>query len=127
LAKSKVLDVGNCGPDHATLGWMLSNHFDVEIDRALCVDDALERMRACEYELVLVNRLIFDDASPGKRLIEDAKADKSIRKTPIMMISNFDDAQQDAVAAGAEPGFGKNDIFADSTVRLLSNYLPAKG
>ena len=31
MAKRKVLDVGNCGPDHASLRRMLTNYFGVEV------------------------------------------------------------------------------------------------
>ena len=36
-----------------------------------------------------------------------------------MLVSNFEDAQAEATAAGAEPGFGKNDLFDERTGRLL--------
>ena len=124
---AKVLEVGNCDPDHAALRRMLTERFDVEIDRVMFVDEALTRLRANDYALVLFNRLIFADHSPGLELVHRAKADPAINGAPIMMISNFEEAQAQSVAAGAVPGFGKNALFEEDTTRLLAQYLPPKG
>jgi DNA-binding response OmpR family regulator len=105
---------------------MLSENFDVRIDRVMFVKDALERMRANRYDLVLFNRLIFEDNTEGIELLKATKADPALKNVPIMMISNFEDAQVASVAAGGEPGFGKKTVFAASTVELLSKYLPKK-
>lgn len=127
LAKAAVLEVGNCDPDHHVLHRMLTQQFDVSVDRVMHVDEALEKLRHGDYALVLFNRLIFADHSPGIALLERAKADGSANGTPMMMISNFDEAQHQSVAAGGVPGFGKNAIFDDSTTEMLGKYLPAKG
>ncbi len=126
LSQAKVLDVGNCNPDHAMIRRMLIESFDIELDRVMFVAEALEKMRTNDYALVLVNRLIFDDGSPGKELITAAKADAALAGTPIMLISNFAEAQRDAVALGAVPGFGKDNVFTPATVELLAQYLPKK-
>lgn len=105
---------------------MLNEHFDVSIDRVMFVDDALEKLRSNQYALVLFNRLIFADGSPGIALLERATTDDSINGTPMMMISNFDEAQARSIAAGGVPGFGKNAVFDDSTTNLLAQYLPPR-
>ena len=125
-SKASVLDVGNCSPDHGMIRQLLTEHFNVHIDRVMFVDDALARMREQSYALVLVNRLIFDDGSEGIDLLHRAKADARLAKTPIMMISNFAKAQDGAVAAGAERGFGKSSLSDPQTVELLTRYLPKK-
>ncbi|HWL95003.1 MAG TPA: hypothetical protein VNT79_15900, partial [Phycisphaerae bacterium] len=53
-------------------------------------------------------------------------ADSALQAAPIMMISNFPEAQQASVAAGGVPGFGKNSIFDPATRDRLSQYLAAK-
>lgn len=105
---------------------MLGERFDVSIDRVMFVDEALEKLRSNTYALVLFNRLIFADGSPGIALLERAKSDGSINGTPMMMISNFEEAQAKSIAAGGVPGFGKNSVFEDSTAELLAQYLPGK-
>jgi CheY-like chemotaxis protein len=126
MASARVLDVGNCDPDHGMISAMLRQHFDVVIDRVMFVHEAVERMRANKYAIVLLNRLIFADDSPGDALLKQSKSDPQLAATPIMMISNFAEAQASAVALGAVPGFGKAQVTAPQTRELLSQYLPTK-
>jgi CheY-like chemotaxis protein len=127
MEQAWLLDVGNCDPDHGMIRRMLTEHFDVRIDRVMFVDEALEKMRERVYSLVLFNRLIFDDGSEGIELLRRAKADPSLRATPIMMISNYADAQKKSVSEGGELGFGKQDVGTDKAVSTLARYLPLKG
>ena len=122
---ARILDVGNCNPDHSMIRRMLEP-FDVDIDRVMFVNEAIEMMRHNKYELVIFNRLIFEDGSPGIDLLHQARKDPALGETPIMMISNFDSAQANAVAAGAVPGFGKDFLFDPQTTALLARYLPLK-
>ncbi|MCK6456960.1 MAG: response regulator [Phycisphaerae bacterium] len=124
--RARVLDVGNCDPDHAMIRGMLERHFDVEVDRVMFVDEALARMREQTYDLVLVNRLIFEDGSEGIQLHRQAKAEPALAAVPIMMISNFEAAQSASVAAGGIPGFGKAAVTAPETKTLLARYLPTR-
>jgi len=126
MAKARVLDVGNCDPDHAMIRRMLTDNFDVEIDRVMFVEDALAKMRETKYSLVMFNRLIFDDGSEGIPLLHKAQADPRLKDTPVMMISNFAEAQAACVAAGGLPGFGKAAVGRPETVEPLSRYLPRK-
>lgn len=119
-----VLDVGNCDPDHAMIRGMLTRHFDVEIDRVMFVADALERMRLRAYDLVMFNRLIFDDGSEGLELVRRAGQDATVHAAPIMMISNFDAAQSACVTAGGVRGFGKKAVETADALDALSKYLP---
>lgn len=123
---ARVLDVGNCDPDHAMIRGMLTERFDVEIDRVMFVDDALRRMREHRYDLVLFNRLIFDDGSEGIELLRRARAEPRMQDVPIMMISNFEESQRASVDAGGVPGFGKASVGEPATVQLLAKYLPRR-
>ena len=40
-----------------------------------------------------------------------------------MLITNYADQQQAAVAAGAEYGFGKKELYADDTQSRLAKFL----
>lgn len=121
-----VLDVGNCDPDHGMISRMLMERFHVRIDRVMFVADALARMRQNRYDLILVNRLVFADGSEGLELVTAAKADPALRDLPVMMISNYEDAQARAVAAGAERGFGKDSVRSETTYALLARFLPPR-
>lgn len=123
-AKGRVLDVGNCHPDHSAIARMLVQHFDVEVDRVMHVDEAWRQLRERSYDLVLVNRIIFEDGSEGMPLIERMQQGESTQKVPVMLVSNYADAQARATAAGAIMGFGKSDIGDVDVIRRLSKLLP---
>ena len=122
----RVLDVGQCSPDHFTISNLLSDHFDVKVDRAATVGEALAMMHRQNYRLVLVNRLIDEDGSDGMELIRNAAADERLRKMPVMLVSNYDDAQNQAIEAGGLRGFGKSQIGNRETIARLAELLPAK-
>lgn len=123
---ARLLDVGNCNPDHSMIRQMLTENFDVTIDRVMFVNDAIEKMRANHYDLVLFNRLVFDDGSEGIELLRQSKDDPALAAAPKMMISNFPEAQAASVAAGGVPGFGKAAVQSPATLELLSKYLPQR-
>lgn len=125
MQESRVLDVGNCDPDHGAMRRMLTANFDVEIDRVMFVAEAREALRRSSYALVLVNRRIFADDSDGMELVHAMRVDPE-NKTPVMLVSNFPEAQDRAVAAGATPGFGKAALEAPRTIELLGKWLPRK-
>lgn len=103
---------------------MLESNFHVAIDRVMHVDDALALMRQNQYALVLFNRLIFDSGAEGTELVRRAKADPALAAIPMMMISNYAEAQAAAVEAGAIEGFGKASLDAPGTIERLARYLP---
>lgn len=126
MAEARVLDVGNCDPDHGMISSMLRDHFDVVIDRVMFVDEAIQLLREKTYDLVLFNRLVFADSSPGIELLKRAKVEPETAETPMMMVSNFAEAQASSIASGGAPGFGKAAVNDPKTVELLSRYLPKK-
>jgi CheY-like chemotaxis protein len=106
MAAKRVLSVGQCGPDHGAIAWAL-RPLGADVTPAATRDQALERLRAETFDLVLVNRVFDADGDSGVELIRTMKEDEALRATPVMLVSNYADAQQAAVAAGAEAGFGK--------------------
>jgi CheY-like chemotaxis protein len=121
--KKIVMDVGNCRGDHALIAMMLRSHFDVDAIRAADADEALDALETSPIDLVLVNRVLDDDRSEGIALVRRLKAAPKWAHIPVMLISNYPEAQETAVAAGAEKGFGKDDLESPETVRLLSAFL----
>ncbi len=118
----RVLEVGNCDPDHAALCTLLAG-FDAEVHRAATPDQALAALQAGTYRLVLVNRVFDSDGTDALPLIQRIKSDRRFREVPVMMISNHPDAQDRAVAAGAIRGFGKADLHDPQTRALLKPHL----
>lgn len=125
-SQGRVLDVGQCEVDHSSIRSVIEANFAVDVDRARSVDDALEAMRRQRYDLVLVNRIIFADGCEGMELIRQARQDPALADVPMMLVSNYVEAQAEAVAAGAQPGFGKAGLHQKATVERLAEFLPAK-
>jgi CheY-like chemotaxis protein len=121
--KKVVLDVGNCRGDHALIAMMLRSHFEVEVRQAEGAVDALDALGDGPVDLVLVNRVLVDDGCEGIALVRRLKEDPKAGRIPVMLISNYPEAQAAAVAAGAEEGFGKDDLESPETVRKLSTFL----
>jgi len=122
MAKT-VVDVGNCSMDHGSLRAMLEANFPVSLIQAHSADEALELLRTKQVDLLLVNRVFDRDQGDGLDLIKRVKADPELAPTECMLISNFDSYQQQAVAAGAKPGFGKQGLREIETKERLAEFL----
>lgn len=119
----RVLDVGQCGPDHATIRSYLTRHFDCEIVQAHGADDTLSRLKSGEFHLVLVNRKLDADYSDGIEIIRKIKADADIAHVPVMLVTNYSEHQEAAVAVGAIHGFGKLEYERSETRAKLAAVL----
>lgn len=122
----RVLDVGQCNPDHASLTRFLTGHFDVEIERTALADETLERLRNEAFDLVLINRKLDADYSDGMEILRSIKQDEKLKSLPVILVSNYADAQAAAIAAGAEPGFGKAELSDPATVEKVAAVLGAE-
>lgn len=103
----RVVLVGHCGPDSGMLKSVLSRVLPAcDVVRADDEQTALDEVTRAD--LLLVNRQLDGDFSSqgGVELIHELVGVPA-RKAAIMLVSNFEDAQQAAVAEGAAMGFGK--------------------
>lgn len=121
--KKTVLDVGNCRGDHVWIATTLRTHFDVEVVRAATATEATSILNSRSIDLVLVNRRIDGDGSEGIDLVRRLKESPQSAAVPVMLISNYPEAQAAAVAAGAEEGFGKDSLESEETIRKLRRFL----
>lgn len=119
----RVLDVGNCDLDHSSIRGLLTGSFAVQVSRAHGPDDTLALLKKEPFDLVLVNRKLDQDYSDGLDIIKAIKADPQLASIPCMLITNYADQQQTAVAAGAEYGFGKKELSAPATQQRLAKFL----
>lgn len=118
-----VLDVGQCSMDHGAITRMLQGHFDVEVTRAHDADDLIAALETSEFDLVLVNRKLDRNGEDGVELIRRIVTDEKLNGVPCMLVSNYADAQEAAVDAGARPGFGKSALAAELTIQRLRDVL----
>jgi CheY-like chemotaxis protein len=119
----RVLDVGNCDPDHGALTRLITGAFDAQLTRAHGADDALAALARDAFDLVIVNRKFDRDDGDGIELIRGIKSDPQLGRVPVLLLSNFPEYQQEAVQAGAAPGFGKKQYGEPETHAKLATYL----
>jgi CheY-like chemotaxis protein len=119
----RVLDVGQCGPDHASIRSYLKRHFDCEIVQSHGAGDTLEQLKSGQFDLVLVNRKLDADYSDGIEIIRQIKADPEISQVPVMLVTNYPEHQQVAEAVGAIRGFGKLEFEKAETRDRLAAVL----
>ena len=119
----KVVLVGHCGPDSSYLRLAVSRaEPGVQI---LAADDDQSLMKLLNQgaDLILINRQLdygFDE-SEGVAVIR--KLSRHYPATRMMLISNYPDAQEAAVKAGAVTGFGKRDLGSPRAAHLLKEAL----
>lgn len=107
MKTKRILSVGQCAADHASIARAIQGRFDVEVVPVDTGKEAADRLRQDAFDLVLVNRLLDGDGSSGLDVLKQFKADPALSQTRVMLVTNFEEYQQQAVAAGAMPGFGK--------------------
>jgi CheY-like chemotaxis protein len=121
--KKRVLDVGQCNPDHSSIRHLLERSFAAQVVRTHEMTDTLQALREQAYDLILINRKLDIDYTDGMEILQKLKADPELSKIPVMLVTNFPEYQAAAVEAGAVPGFGKNELNQPETVEKLRKYL----
>lgn len=124
MAITHIALVGHCGFDSGSLTRLVRTTFPDATVTAVNHQDALTPPGDPDpgFDLLLVNRVLDGrfDAADGIELIRTAAP-----YTACLLISNFPEAQADAEAAGAQPGFGKSDLTAPQAADRLRSALPA--
>ena len=116
-----VMLVGHCGPDAIMLKTVAQRALpgsSVElVNDQEALDAALER-----DVVLLVNRELDGAFRTGRGGIDLIRhLDESAATAPMLLVSNFPEAQVEAEAAGAMPGFGKSNLYDDDTTRRLKD------
>ena len=100
------------------LAWQSSGrNASAQVTNAADADEALKAAEAKDYDVILVNRLLASDESSGLDVI-DQLIEAGV-KSPIMMVSDMSDAQEEAIKHGAVRGFGKADLGDPETLKLV--------
>jgi CheY-like chemotaxis protein len=123
IMPKRVLDVGQCRPDHATIRSYLTRHFGCEIVQTHGTQDTLEQLRTGHFDLVLINRKLDADYSDGIEIIKQIKADPAIASVPVMLVTNYPEHHVAAIAEGAIEGFGKLEYNKPETREKLAAIL----
>ena len=119
----KVALVGHCGPDASYLRSAVSS--SVRGTSILMIDEAarLDKALVDGVDLILMNRQLDwgFDTEEGVELIRQLRMRHP--QVKFMLVSKYPEAQQEAVAAGALPGFGKREIGTSRVTELLKSAL----
>lgn len=115
---TKILSVGNCAADNYSLSRMLSDSFQADVIEASDRVSALESTNTGSIDLILVNRILDATGENGVDLVPEILGVDP--KAKVMLVSNFDDAQQKAVDHGALPGFGKSKLSSPETIEKIA-------
>lgn len=118
-----VLSIGQCRPDQAAISHYLTSHFGATVLSADLPAEAYELLKSRTIDLVLINRKLDADYSDGMEILQKILGDKSTATLPVMLVSNFAEWQEKAVALGATYGFGKAELNRPETKQRLSAVL----
>jgi CheY-like chemotaxis protein len=119
----RVLDVGQCGPDHASIRSYLTRNFGCEVVQVDDAAGAIAELKDGQFDLVLVNRKLDCDYSDGIDVIRTLKADPDSGSVPVMLVTNYPEHQEAAMAVGAIRGFGKLEFAKPETRERLAEVL----
>jgi DNA-binding NarL/FixJ family response regulator len=119
----KVALVGHCGPDGSYLRTSIARAVkDVQF---VAADDEVELKQAIDngVDLVLLNRRLDwgFETDEGVQLIRQLRSQHPDLK--LMLVSNYPEAQDEAVKAGALAGFGKSELRSAATEQKLREAL----
>lgn len=118
-----VVDCGNCGPDYNSIRKLIQSHFSAAVLQTDGLEDTVELLQQRPVDLVLVNRKLDRDYSDGIDVVRALKADQRFAHVPVMLVTNYDEHQQEAISIGAVRGFGKLALDDPATVALLADVL----
>jgi CheY-like chemotaxis protein len=119
--KPIVLDIGQCDMDHRAIRGLLEE-LGATVHRARSLQEARALMCAHVYSVVLINRILDETGEEGIAFVDEVRA----AGYPAMLVSNYADAQAEAVTRGALQGFGKAALRNPQTAHLLRRCLDEK-
>lgn len=123
MSTKTVLSIGQCRPDSAAIAHYLKSNFGVSILTADLADEAMKTLKENKVDLVLINRVLDADGSDGMAILSSIRQNADYAALPVMLVSNYADWQQKAIAAGAIQGFGKAELNRPETRTRLAAVL----
>jgi DNA-binding response OmpR family regulator len=117
MQQIRILDVGQCGVDGPRMSRLFESKLKAIVDEADNLDETREKLADNDYNIVLVNRVLARDGTSGLDVIEAIVANGC--DCPVMLVSDRDDAQEQALVKGAIRGFGKSQLSDDATLELI--------
>ena len=119
-----IVLVGHCRPDLFMLRAAVSHALPEARIEAVNDADALASHLRSDC-LLLVNRALDGRFADGDGIEFIRRALQADDPPVAILISSFAPAQEQAVAAGARPGFGKSDLYDEKTAQILRDAVGA--
>ncbi|MEZ6096527.1 MAG: hypothetical protein R3C03_20245 [Pirellulaceae bacterium] len=117
----RIVIAGNCYPDNQAIKRLLTQCIPAPAEIQF-VDSAAElkaALSAATITLVIVNRIFDVTGENGVETIRNLKSSDANTQTNLMLLSNYEWAQDEAIAAGAIGGFGKSSLNAEATKAMI--------
>ncbi|MEM9021939.1 MAG: hypothetical protein AAGC44_15395 [Planctomycetota bacterium] len=114
-----ILLVGHCGFDSGSLKSLAQSAVPGSTV-ARINDDASLQQRLAEADLLLVNRVLDGRFACGSGVELIRGLAERPAAPPMMLVSNYEEAQAQAVEAGARAGFGKSAVGRPETARTIA-------
>jgi DNA-binding NarL/FixJ family response regulator len=122
MAKTVVL-IGHCGADSSYLRIAVGSA-DPSAQVVMADDEAtLQRHLGEGADLLLLNRVLDYGFAEEEGVALIRRLRQKHPELKMMLVSNYDDAQQAAIAVGALPGFGKRELGTPKAAQLLREAL----
>jgi len=119
----KIALIGHCGPDSSYLRAVIHRAAKDATILMADSDEELHQVVQQDVDLLLFNRELGYGFSDPAGVSCIARLRAANHKAKMMLISNYPEAQEAAVNAGAMPGFGKREIGTLRVVKLLQEAL----
>jgi predicted oxidoreductase len=119
----KVALVGHCGPDSSYLRMTVSAADKSIKVLAADTEQELQHLLDDGVDLLLFNRVMDYGFADDEGVAIIRRLREKHPKVKMMLVSNFPEAQQAAVAAGALPGFGKRELGTPRVAQMLRDAL----
>src|SRR5260370_11973105 len=119
----RILSIGQCGADYSRFTRAFREHFNAEVVSADDEAEASQLLQEGPFDLILVNRVLDSSGSSGVEIIKHLKANPGAQSIPAMLVSNYDDAQEEAVKCGALKGFVKIALAQPALIRRVRKLL----
>jgi CheY-like chemotaxis protein len=119
----QILSIGHCAADHFRIAQTFKEHFAAEVVGA---DNELEAKQILEqekFDLILINRILDATGTSGLNVISALRKEPASQAIPIMLVSNYPEAQMEAVERGAVKGFGKASLGQPAMLAIVHRVL----
>jgi len=118
----RILLVGHCGVDGPRMQREICDFLDEADVLRINSDDDLERAVEDGADLLLINREpVGFEPKMGRDLVREVH--ERYPDTKVVLVSDYEDAQEEAEEAGALPGFGKSIVGTPQFERAVRQAL----